>query len=238
MGTIFDWDYMIKSIPEIARYLPVTIGIASVSIVCGLIIGLFTALVKIYQIPVLKQLAALYISFIRGTPLLVQIYIVYYGLPKVLEYVKLQYNWDINISGIPAIVFVNIACAINVGAYLSETIRAAIESVDRGQIEAAYSVGMTIFQTMKRIVFPQALIVALPNFGNTFLSIIKDSSLAFIISVVEIMGQAKIIGSRQLRFFEVYIAVSLIYWVVCIVISKFIALLEQRLRRYERRMVE
>ncbi|ATW28015.1 amino acid ABC transporter permease [Candidatus Formimonas warabiya] len=237
MGTIFDWGYIWKSLPEILVYLPVTLEIALSSMFFGLILGLITALVKIYRIPVLKQFAALYISFIRGTPLLVQIYLAYYGIPKVLEYMEIAYHWHLSVNNVAPIVFVVFACAVNLGAYLSETIRASIESVDRGQVEAAYSIGMTTLQTMKRIILPQALVVALPNFGNIFLSIIKDTSLAFIVSVVEIMGQAKIIGSRGLRFFEVYIAVSLIYWVVCVVFGKGISLLEERLRKYERRAI-
>lgn len=237
MGTIFDWNYIIEAIPQIALFIPVTLELAVVSIFFGLIIGLVTALIKIYRIPVLKEFAALYLSFVRGTPLLVQIYLVYYGIPIVLEYIKITYNVSINISDIPAIVFVIVAFTINLGAYLSETIRASIESVDRGQVEAAYSIGMTTFQAMRRIVFPQALVVALPNLGNIFLSIIKDTSLAFIVSVVEIMGEAKIIGSRGLRFFEVYIAVSLIYWVICIIVSKGISLLEEKLRKHEGRVI-
>jgi His/Glu/Gln/Arg/opine family amino acid ABC transporter permease subunit len=203
-----------------------------------LILGLITALIRIYRVPVFKQLADLYLSFIRGTPLLVQIYLVYYGLPKVLQYLQLRYQWDLTgLSSAPAIVYVIVACSINLGAYLSETIRAGIEAVDRGQVEAAYAIGMTSIQMMKRVVLPQALVVILPNFGNIFLSIIKDTSLAFIVSVVEIMGAAKIIGARGLRFFEVYIAVSLIYWGVCIVVGKGLTMLEARLRRYEGRSV-
>ncbi len=237
MGKIFDWTFIFQSIPAIAAYLPVTIAIAVGSVFFGLIIGLVVALIKIYRVQVMKQLAGAYVSFIRGTPLLVQIYLVYYGLPKVFEALRLRLNLDIDISSVPAIVFVMLACTVNLGAYLSETIRSAIEAVDKGQVEAAYSIGMTTYQTMKRIVLPQALLVALPNFGNIFLSIVKDTSLAFIVSVVEIMGEAKIIGARGLRFFEVYIAVSLIYWGLCIAFEKGIGLLEARLRRHERRFV-
>lgn len=233
MGEIFDWRFIFESIPQILIFLPVTLEISIVSVLFGLVLGLITALVKIYRVPALQQLAALYISFIRGTPLLVQIYLTYYGLPLVFKYMQITYNWNINVNSIPPIIFVIVACSINLGAYLSETIRAAIESVDRGQIEAAYSLGMTTFQAMKRIVMPQALVVALPNFGNIFLSIIKDTSLAFIVSVVEIMGEAKIIGSRGLRFFEVYIAVSLVYWFVCIIVGKGIGYLEEMLKKNE-----
>lgn len=234
MGSIFDWSFVVKAFPEIVKYLPVTLGVAIVSMFFGLLLGLIAALAKIYKIPLLKQLSGFYISFIRGTPLLVQLYLSYYGIPKVLEYVNLQFNWELNVSNIPALVFVFITFSINVGAYLSETIRVAIEAVDRGQLEAAYTVGMSTFQAMKRVIMPQALVIALPNFGNTFISLIKDTSLAFLIAVVEIMGSAKIIGARGLRFFEVYIVAALIYWVVCIIVEQVFVKMEARLKRHER----
>ncbi|KPU43295.1 L-cystine transport system permease protein TcyM [Oxobacter pfennigii] len=233
METIFDFNYMIKSVPEIIRYLPITLIISIVSMFFGLIIGLVTALIKIYKVPVLRRIASLYVSFTRGTPLLVQMYLAYYGIPKVLNYMHANYSWNLDVSNIPAIVFVYISFSLNVGAYLSETIRAAIQAIDKGQLEAAYSVGMSTYQAMKRIVLPQALLVALPNFGNTFIGLLKDTSLAFIIAVVEIMGGAKIVGARGLRFFEVYIDAALIYWLICLVVEKGVNSLEKRVRRYE-----
>ncbi|MDI6619821.1 MAG: amino acid ABC transporter permease [Clostridiales bacterium] len=231
--SLLDLNYMAKSFPEIIRYAPVTLAIAAVSMVLGLIIGLITALIKIYKIPILKWFSAIYISFTRGTPLLVQMYLAYYGIPKVLDFMHTNYNWNVDVSNIPAIVFVYISFSLNVGAYLAETIRAAIQAVDRGQMEAAYSIGMSTLQAMRRIVLPQALAIALPNFGNTFIGLLKDTSLAFIIAVVEIMGQAKIIGARGLKFFEVYIDSAIIYWLICLVVEKSVNVLEKRVRKYQ-----
>ena len=115
-------------------------------------------------------------------------------------------------------------------AYMSETFRAAILSVEKGQMEAAISVGMTKWQAMKRIVLPQAFVIALPNFGNSFIGLIKDTSLAFVVSIVELMGKAKIVGAQGLNFFEVYIVVALIYWGVCIIVEKLLAILEKKVR--------
>lgn len=224
---------MIQSVPEIVRYVPVTLIITIVSMFFGLVIGLITALVKIYRVPVFRRIAVVYVSFTRGTPLLVQMYLAYYGIPKTLDYMHKNYNWNIDVSSIPAIIFVYISFSLNVGAYLSETIRAAIQAIDKGQMEAAYSVGMSTLQGMRRIILPQALTVALPNFGNTFIGLLKDTSLAFIIAVVEIMGSAKIIGARGLRFFEVYIDAALIYWLICLAVEKGVNILEKRVRRYE-----
>jgi L-cystine transport system permease protein len=236
MEKLFDIDYMLKSLPQIISHLPVTIGIAVGSMVLGMLLGLATALIRLYKVPVLGRLSAVYVSFVRGTPLLVQIYLVFYGIPKLIYFVQTQYGWlqgfDVNI--IAPEYYALLSFSINLGAYLSETIRSAIESVDRGQFEAANAIGMSQTQTMLKIILPQALTVALPNLGNTFISTIKDTSLVFVIGVVDIMGEAKIIGSRGLAFFEVYIAVSLIYWPVCIIIERVLARLEKRVRNYER----
>jgi His/Glu/Gln/Arg/opine family amino acid ABC transporter permease subunit len=233
MRPLFDFQFMVSIIPDILQVVPVTLNITVVAMGLALIVGLITALVRIYRIPVAKQLATVYISFTRGTPLLVQIYLAYYGIPKILEYLHLNYGWNINVDGIPAIVFIYFAFTLNVGAYLSETIRASIEAIDKGQMEAALSIGMTPLQGMRRIILPQAVAIALPSFGNTFISLIKDTSLAFMISVVEMMGQAKIIGARGLQFFEVYIVVALIYWVICIMVEQIVARMERRAKRFE-----
>ena len=233
MDSFLDWNYIFTSLPQILKYAPVTLLIAVIAMFCGLIIGLITALIKIYKVPVLKRIASVYVSFVRGTPLLVQMYLSYYGIPKLLSYMNNSFGWQVNVGGMPAIFFVYITFSVNVGAYLSETIRSAILAIDKGQLEAAYSVGMSRFQGMYRIVFPQAIVVALPNFSNTFISLLKDTSLAFIIAVVEILGSAKIIGARRLRFFEVYIAAALIYWVICLAVERGTLVLERRVRKFE-----
>lgn len=225
---------MIESIPAIAKGIPISLAIALVAFFIGLIIGLFVALIKIYRVPVLYQISSLYVSFIRGTPLLVQIFLSYYGIPLVIRYINFRYslNWDV--SYIPAIYFIYVAFSLNSGAYLSETIRSAIQAVNKGQLEACYSVGMTTSQGLRRIILPQAVIVALPNIGNHLVSLLKDSSLAFAASVPEIIGQAKIIAGRTSQFFEVYIVAALIYWGICIVIERLLEYLENRFRKFER----
>ncbi len=232
MPPFLDYAFMVETLPEIAALIPVTLHLTVVSMVIAMTIGLITALVRLYRVPLARQLATFYISFIRGTPLLVQMYLAYYGIPKALDYLAAHTGLTININGIPAIVFVYVSLSLNVGAYLSETIRGAIEAVDKGQIEAAVSLGMGRWKGLRYVVLPQALVIALPNFGNTLISTLKDTSLAFMISVVEMMGQAKLLGARTLQFFEVYIVVALLYWVVCVLIEQGIALLEVRIKRH------
>ena len=233
MPSLLDWEFMAAVVPELLSVLPLTLRIAAVSLLLALVVGLATALIRLAAVPVLSQLAALYVSFTRGTPLLVQIYLSYYGLPKVLDHLQGLYGWELDVSGIPATAYIYLAFTLNVGAYSSETIRAAIQAVDRGQMEAALSIGMTRLQAMRRIVLPQAFTVALPSFGNTAIALVKDTSLAFLVSVVELMGKAKILGARGLQFFEVYVVVALVYWAVCLVIERLVAALEHRVRRYE-----
>ncbi|BDG09842.1 amino acid ABC transporter permease [Anaeromyxobacter paludicola] len=233
MQPLLDFGFMWEVVPDLLRVVPLTLQITAVSLALALLVGLATALIRIYRTPVLSQLAAVYVSFIRGTPLLVQIYLAYYGLPKLLAWLGERYGWNVDVAGIPAITFIYFAFTLNVGAYSSESIRAAIQAIDKGQLEAALSIGMTPWQGMRRIVLPQALAVALPSIGNTAISLVKDTSLAFLVSVVELMGEAKILGARGLQFFEVYIVVALIYWVICIGIERVVAVLERRVRRFE-----
>lgn len=236
MENLLDLQFLIESFPAIISRLPVTVGIAVGSLVLSLLIGVITALIKIYRVPVLSVISSIYISFIRGTPLLVQIYLVFYGIPKVIYFLQIEYGWLLaaDVNSISPEFYALLAFSINLGAYLSETIRSAIESVDRGQFEAAKAIGMTPTQMMLKIIFPQALSVAIPNLGNMFISTIKDTSLVFIIGVIDIMGQAKILGSRGLAFFEVYIAVSIVYWILCILVERLLVIIEKRARRYER----
>ena len=166
---------------------------------------------------------------------MVQIMIFYYGIPIVLRAINIKYNLAWDISSISAMTWMYFTYSLNVGSYLSETIRAAILSVNHGQTEAGYSLGMSTPKVLQRVIIPQALKVAVPNFGNTFISLIKDTSLAFVAAVPEILGQAKIIAGRSNMFFECYLTAALVYWVVCILLEQLLRLIEKRTRRHERR---
>jgi len=212
---------MLRDFTDILTALPITVLITLVAFAAGLIVGFFCALIKVNKVPLLTALVTFYTSFIRGTPLLVQIYISYYGLPVLT---KAVFNMDI--SGVPAIVFVYVAYSINTGAYLTETIRGAIEAVDRGQTEAALSIGMTDGQAIRRIVIPQAFLVALPNLGNTVIALVKDTSLAFSVTVVDLLGKSRLLGANSFRYFEVYLNAAFIYWITCIALEFAVKKLE------------
>ncbi len=228
---------MISCVPEIISYLPVTLRIAFISGIIALVLGFLVALVRYFHVRILSPICKVYISIIRGTPEMVQLLVAYYGIPILLKGLNAQFGTGFSVNGIPAETFAIIALSLNSAAFMSETFRSAMLSVDAGQLEACYSVNMTTRQALTRIILPQAFSVALPPLGNSFISLVKETSLVFNISVVEIMAAAKIVGSRSYRFFEVYIVVAAIYWVCCFILERILILLEKRVRRHERRAV-
>lgn len=228
---MFELSFMISSVPEIIRHIPITVVMALVSCAIGLTIGILLALARFFKIRILSQVIAVYVSFIRGTPMLVQLYLVYYGLPLLVKSLVEYFGGEYDPNAIPKLVYAFTAFSLNSAAYMSETFRSALESVDKGQMEACYSIHMTTFQALKRVILPQAFVTALPPLGNSLLSLVKDTSLAFSISIVDLMAGAKIVASRSFRFFEIYIVVSVIYWAICFVLERLIALTEKKLRR-------
>jgi L-cystine transport system permease protein len=235
MVQVFDFGFMFSAIPEILKYVPITVLLSLGSSFIGLIVAFIVALIRYFKVPILSPLCQVYISFIRGTPTLVQLFIVYYGIPIILIGLNQRFGANINVSGLPKIVYVFFAFSLNTGAYMSETIRSAIASVEPGQWEACYSLNMNTRQAITRIIIPQALTVALPPLGNSWISVMKDTSLAFSIGLVELLSSARLIGARASRYLEVYIDAALLYWLVCILMEFVLALLEKRMRKYERR---
>lgn len=226
---LFDIQQVFTNIPDILKYLPVTMELAIGAMLVSLVLGLGIALIKIKKVPVLTPLATVFISVIRGTPILVQLYVTYYGIPLFLKYLNYKNGTNYNLNGIPSILYAFVALAINEAAYNAEIIRASLLSVEKGQIEAASSLGMTYFQVLRRIILPEAVVVALPSLGNSFIGLIKGTSLAFTCAVVEMTAEGRIIGGRTFRYFEVYISLAIIYWAITIVVERIIRLLERRL---------
>ena len=226
---LFDFQQVLKNIPELLAYLPITLELALLSMAMGLLLGLLLAIIKIKQIPVLRQLSAVFVSIIRGTPVLVQLYIVYFGVPMFLKYLNQQYGTNLAVANIPGFVYAVMALGLNSSAFSSEMIRSALMSVGKGQIEAANAVGMTYGQALRRIILPEALTVALPTIGNSLISAIKGTSLAFTCAVVEMTAQGKIIGGRNYRNFEVYVSLAIIYWIVTVIIEQILKVTEKKL---------
>ena len=233
---IFDLSFMLSSFPRILEALPVTLELTAVSAIFGLLLGFGLAMVKINKPRVLTPICTFFVSFMRGTPQLVQLFLAYYGLPLVIKAINASLGTELNVNGVPAIVYAFVAFSLNESAYFSENIRAAILSVDRKEIEAAKSVGMTVAQTMLRIVLPEAIVVAIPNLGNSIISLLKGTSLAYTVTIMDVMGAAKAVAGRNLRYFEVYIAVSLIYWACSLILEQLVRVIEKKTNILEKKV--
>lgn len=218
-GKIFSPKAVFDAVPQILGKLPTTIGLTLLGALFGLILGLLFAIVKIRRVPVLYRIQALFVSFLRGTPILVQLLLSYYGIPMLLRKINLEFGLDWNIDSVPAAVFVVTAFAFNEAAYASETIRAAIQSVNAGEIEAARSLGMTESQVYRRVIIPNAAVIATPTLINSLIGLTKGTSLAFNAGITEMFYQAQIISGNDYRYFERYVAVSLIYWAISFLIE-------------------
>jgi len=214
-------DYLIKLLPAIR----ITLVIVASSILLGLIVGTLVALPQLYNIPVLKRLSQLYLSFFRGTPILIQLFLFYYGLPELLKLVA------VDAARVPALYFVILTYALHSGAFMAEMIRAAVAAVDRGQVEAAYAVGMSGLQVFWRIVLPQAIATALPVFANLTIANLKDTSLAFTLGVMELTGKSQTLGVMSRQFLETYAALAILYFILSFVLERLFHLLERRMSR-------
>ncbi|MGP7816712.1 amino acid ABC transporter permease [Niallia sp. 01092] len=214
-------EYFLSVFPNVIKYAPQTIIMAVSAMMIACIFGLILALIRKSRLPVLTQLAAVYISFFRAIPMLVQLFLFYYGIPQIIPGLN-------DMSPVTAAI---IGLSLKESAFLAEIFRAALNSVEKGQLEACLSVGMTKFQAYRRVILPQAAKNALPGSGNTFITLIKETALAFTLGVVEMFAQAKMMAAESFIFFETYLAIGLTYWGIVIVVSFLQKLLEKRLNR-------
>lgn len=214
----FDWEYFFETLPMVASKLTVTLSLTAIAAVCSLFLGTILALVAFYRVKVLSQLLKAWISFVRGTPAVAQLFFFYYGLANVSSL----------ILSMDPIVAVAVIMSLNMSAFVSESIRAALISVDVGQREAAQSLGISSFRMTTHVVIPQAVRVALPPLFNDLINLFKLSSLAFLVGVRDVMGAAKIEAATTFRFFECYACVMLIYWIITLILMLVQKRLEKR----------
>lgn len=215
-----DWELVRTSLWPIVRgALTGTIPLTLASFVLGLLLALVVALMRLSPVRAVSAVARAYVSVIRGTPLLVQLFVIFYGLPSV----------GLTIDPWPSAI---IAFSLNVGGYAAEVIRAAILSVPKGQWEAAHMIGMSNRLALRRIILPQAARVSVPPLSNTFISLVKDTSLASLILVTELFRQAQEIAAFSQEFMVLYVEAAAVYWVICLFLSAGQSALEGRLDRY------
>ena len=211
-------SYFLEVLPVIARRVNVTFELTMISTLFALLVGVVVAIIAYYRVPVLYQASRVYVSIMRGTPIVAQLYFFYFGIAFYSTIVR----------DMKPLMAVSVVLSLNVGAFMSESIRGALLSVDEGQKEAAYSLGMTNLQLVTRIIIPQAVRVALPPLFNDVINLIKMTSLAFMLGVPDIMGAAKIEGAKTFRYFEIYAAVMLVYWVVIFILGLLHKWLEKK----------
>ncbi|MDD2200846.1 MAG: amino acid ABC transporter permease [Firmicutes bacterium] len=204
--------------PALMTGAKMTIELAAIAVAIGLVIGSFAGIARVSGNRVVKIIAGTYVDFIRGTPLLVQLFLVYFGLPTLIH------------RPVPAFMAAIVAMGINSGAYVAEIVRAGIQSIDKGQTEAARSLGLTSAQTMRYIIFPQAFRRIIPPLGNEFIAMLKDSSLVSVIALEDLLRKGQVVITRTFRPFEVYAVVALIYLVMTLAISKLVSWSERKLR--------
>lgn len=195
-----------------------TVELAILSVSIGLVIGSLAGIARVSHSAAIKAIAAVYVDFIRGTPLLVQLFLVYFGLPSLIG------------RPVPPFAAAITAMSINSGAYIAEIVRAGIQSIDRGQTEAARSLGLTAGQSMRYVIFPQAIRRIIPPLGNEFIAMLKDSSLVSVIALEELLRKGQVVITRTFRPFEVYMVVAIIYLIMTLAISRLVSWSERKLR--------
>ena len=224
----FDFSYLIKTFWLCVKAIPVTLEITVVSLLLAVIPAILIALARIHKVRVLDVLCRVFVSFIRGTPIVLQILIVYSIMPSLLNAFVKSAGWSLNVFEMNPVIYAFVVFGINSTATLSEVFRSAISSVDRGQMEAALSIGDTRVQAFRRVIFPQAVKSALPNLCSTTVILIKNTSLAFMMTVREITAVAKIEAAYGYNYVESYIDIFVIYIIVCLAVEFIFRKIEKR----------
>ena len=207
-----------------AKGAPTTLLISLVAVFIGLRLGLLVAMAKMSRFKILRGIATIYVDILRGTPLLVQVLILAYGIPQIIsEWFGVSFHWEIKIL----IGF--IACGVNSSAYMAEIIRSGLQAVDIGQTEAARSLGMSSAQTMRYIIIPQAFKIIVPALGNEFIALIKETAILSVAGIVEITRRGQLWASQSFLSFQAYIGVAVIYLIMTLTLSRIVAYLERRM---------
>ena len=222
----FDVPFLAERVAYILGGVQITVIVAVASIIFATILAVFGALGRLSARPVVYGIASFYVSLVRGTPLIVQIFFVYSALPRI---------WP-DSALIPAIILGIVALSFNYGAYMTEIFRAGIQAVPRGQVEAAAAIGMTDRLTMRRVILPQATRIVTPAIGNEFIAMIKDSALVSVIGVQELLWRAQKMGSASFRNLETLLLAALVYWILTIGLSLLQDRLEKRMAQSDRRV--
>lgn len=223
----FKWDIFIDFIIKVLPYLSVTLIYVVGSIFFGFLIGLGIAMLRLSKKKVLRGIGSAYVTILRSVPSIVLLFIIYYGLPMLM-----QNKFSIDMSAVSTLVYVIVTFSLLLGSSMSEIIRTAYLSVPKGQYEAAVMVGLTPVTAIRRIIFPQGFIVALPNLGNIFIFMLKEGALAYTIGLHDVLGRGMYLSGLKANIynFELYLALTLIYWPLTFILEKIFKAWEKALR--------
>lgn len=228
----FDIEYALQCVMPILEKLPVTMEMTLIATLIALVIGAIFAVLLEKKIPVVTQLLTVLCSFLKGIPVLAMLYVFYYSMPIIMgDYLS---HWGIPYDqrNPPKLSFAIIAFSLSYVPYMCDMIRSAYQAVPKGQMEACLSVGMSKMQAMRSVIIPQLTAIAIPNFGNHFVNLLKMTSLAYMVSVIEMMGAAKNFAVKNQRFLETYVVAALIFWVVFLIFEQLFRLIEKYSGRY------
>ncbi|MBO6101248.1 MAG: amino acid ABC transporter permease [Spirochaetaceae bacterium] len=226
MVDYFDWGRVVSAAVQILPCLWVTAKVVLISDLAGIILGLLVSQVRINRTPVLYQLVTVFISFMRGTPLIVQLILSYYFVPRLFEV------FGINAVRWPKLVFAYIAYGLNQAAFVGEMFRSSIEAIPVGQIEAAKSLGFKNFQTYRHVIIPQMTRIVLPAFGNDFVGLFQGTSLVYLLGIMDVMGRAKAVGTYSGHYLEPYLVALTIYVIISLVLNLGFSRIEKNLEKW------
>ncbi|WP_099204509.1 amino acid ABC transporter permease [Scatolibacter rhodanostii] len=227
---MFSWERLWEYFPDIMAKFPVTLRIVLVAFGTGLLLGCLLAAIRIKKIPVLSQVVAVFLSYIRCTPVICQMFVIYFGTPVLLGAI------GIDTSEIDSVVYVLVAYGLNMSGFIGETIRSSVLAVPVGQVEAGQACGLTGLQTLWQITAPQAFRIALPMLGTTFVSLFQATALAYMVGVVDMMGKAASLGNRTGHPLEGYIACAIVFAVISIVLEQVFMRISRHLDFDNKRM--
>lgn len=231
-----DMEYMIKCIMPIISKFPITLYMTIAAAILAVVFGLIFAVIVKKNIFIVSKVIHFINSFLKGIPVLVILYVLYYSMPTVLVSLAGSLGFDYDIKNPPKLLFGIFAFGVTYIPYMCDMIISAYDTIPRGQMEACNSIGFTTFQAMKRIIVPQMLVVCVPVFGNHFVNILKVTSLAYMVSIIEMMGATKNYATGTQRFLETYIVAALIYWIICIGFDKLFSSIEANTGRYRNKL--
>lgn len=229
----FNIDFFIETFFLALTGIPTTLKITVVTLLISIPFGFLLAVIRINKIPFIARLGAIYVSFIRGTPIVVQILIIYSMVPSILAIFLKSVNSSINVFDINPILYAYIVFSLNTIAILSEVFRSALLTVNKGQLEAAQSIGLTSLQSYRRIIIPQALVAAVPNICSAAMNLVKATSLAFLMTVKDVTAIAKVEAGFGYNYIEAYLDVWIIYLIICSLVEILFRLSEKNLKKYK-----